>query len=51
MVDHKIEHQLEVLAQRENIRPIPMLRIHYPIIDHRKTVVRGVGVKRQQMDL
>ena len=50
VVDHRIEHQIEILGQVGDVRPAPQLITDLPVVDDRKTIVGGIGVKGQNVD-
>ena len=50
MVDHGVKHQPKLFANFDHIVPRAQIRIYGPVVDNRKTVVRRVGKKRQNMD-
>ena len=51
MIDHQIKHQINVLAERLDVRPLAVLRVNRPIVGDRKPIIRCVREKRQQVNL
>ena len=50
MVENQVEHQPETAAEGGHIVPGAQGGIDPAIVDHRETVIRGVGEKRQDVD-
>ena len=49
MVQDQVEHEPEILPDGGDLRPATPIRIDLFIIDHRKTVIRRIGGKRENM--
>lgn len=50
MIEHRIEHQIKFRSEPPEVRPCAIRRFNREIVLHRKTIVRGPGIKRQQMN-
>ena len=51
MVYHAVEHQIKMLVQRPDIRPIAQFRVNAPVIDHAETIVGCPRKHRQQVNI
>ncbi len=50
VIDHPVEHQVEVLSHAGHIVPRAQRGIHLFVIDDGKAVVGGIGIERQDMN-
>jgi len=51
MIDHQIHHQIKISGDGTDILPAAPVGIDLTVINYRKTIVRTVGKKRQDMHI
>src|SRR5690349_17192743 len=49
MIDNRIEHQTEAAAEMGDVTPVTKFSVHLSIVNDRKSIIRGIGIERQDV--